>query len=198
MGTLPSRKRRAPVIPLLPTTIRSALVSSATLRIASDGRALDRVGLDLDPVFLGGRGGGVEHEVDVLARADLVLDVRRSALLLALDAAFRDRLVGADDAELGACELGQVDSLPDRLGGGLRSVGSNHDASEHAAILTPGTVADPRALRRVAGGQAWKPSPRISVGVVARRTIAIAIAARRQATARPSRLSRASASCRTP
>ena len=36
-GTLPSRKRRAPVIPLLPTTIRSAFVSSATSRIASAG-----------------------------------------------------------------------------------------------------------------------------------------------------------------
>src|SRR5665811_60576 len=37
LGTLPSTKRRAPVIPLLPTTIRSASVSSATLRIASVG-----------------------------------------------------------------------------------------------------------------------------------------------------------------
>jgi hypothetical protein len=36
-GTEPSRKRRAPVIPLLPTTIRSALRSSATSRIASAG-----------------------------------------------------------------------------------------------------------------------------------------------------------------
>ena len=36
-GTLPSRKRRAPVMPLLPTTIRSAPISSATSRIASAG-----------------------------------------------------------------------------------------------------------------------------------------------------------------
>ncbi len=36
-GTLPSRKRFAPVMPLLPTTIRSAFCSSATSRIASAG-----------------------------------------------------------------------------------------------------------------------------------------------------------------
>ena len=36
-GTEPSRKRRAPVMPLLPTTIRSASRSSATSRIASAG-----------------------------------------------------------------------------------------------------------------------------------------------------------------
>src|ERR687895_2385556 len=36
-GTLPSRKRLAPVIPLLPTTIRSAPFSSATSRMASAG-----------------------------------------------------------------------------------------------------------------------------------------------------------------
>src|SRR4029450_14126509 len=36
-GTLPSRKRRAPVMPLLPTRTRSALVSSATSKIASAG-----------------------------------------------------------------------------------------------------------------------------------------------------------------
>ena len=32
-----------------------------------------------------------------------------------------------------AGQLGQVDRLADRLGGGLRPIGSNHDASEHAA-----------------------------------------------------------------
>ena len=36
-GTQPSRKRFAPVMPLLPTTIRSAPCSSATSRIASAG-----------------------------------------------------------------------------------------------------------------------------------------------------------------
>ena len=35
--------------------------------------------------------------------------------------------------ELGAGELGQVDRLANGLGGGLRAVGANHDASEHAA-----------------------------------------------------------------
>ena len=37
LGTEPSRNRRAPVIPLLPTTMRSAPCSSATSRIASAG-----------------------------------------------------------------------------------------------------------------------------------------------------------------
>ena len=37
LGTEPSRKRLAPVIPLLPTTTRSASCSSATSRIASAG-----------------------------------------------------------------------------------------------------------------------------------------------------------------
>ena len=36
-GTEPSRKRLAPVMPLLPTTMRSAPRSSATSRIASAG-----------------------------------------------------------------------------------------------------------------------------------------------------------------
>ena len=37
LGTEPSRKRLAPVMPLLPTITRSALRSSATSRIASAG-----------------------------------------------------------------------------------------------------------------------------------------------------------------
>ena len=37
--------------------------------------ALDRVGLHLDPLLARRRGGGIEDQVDVLARADLVLDV---------------------------------------------------------------------------------------------------------------------------
>jgi hypothetical protein len=37
LGTEPSRKRLAPVMPLLPTMIRSASLSSATSRIASAG-----------------------------------------------------------------------------------------------------------------------------------------------------------------
>ena len=37
LGTEPSRKRLAPVMPLLPTTMRSAPRSSATSRMASAG-----------------------------------------------------------------------------------------------------------------------------------------------------------------
>ena len=91
------------------------MVSSATLRIALGGVALDRVGLDLDPLFAGVGGGGVEDEVDVLARAELVLDVSRGVALLVLDLALGDRRVGADDAERRARQLGEVDGLSDRL-----------------------------------------------------------------------------------
>ena len=48
-GTLPSRKRLAPVMPLLPTTIRSAFCSSATSRIASAGSPWRAKVLHLDP-----------------------------------------------------------------------------------------------------------------------------------------------------
>ncbi len=99
------------------------------------GIGLDRVGLHLHPLLAGCRGSGLEDEVDVLAGADLILDVSRGVVLLAIDLAFRQRLVSADDAELGAGQLGQVDRLANRLSSGIRPVGSNHDASEHAASL---------------------------------------------------------------
>jgi hypothetical protein len=90
------------------------------------------VGLHLDTLLPGLRGGGVEDEVDVLAGADLMLDVGRDVLLLPFQATLRDRLIGADDAEAGAGQLGEVDGLADGLGRGLRAIGPNNDASEHA------------------------------------------------------------------
>src|SRR4051794_25082590 len=60
------------------------------------GLALDRMCLHLDPLLAGGRGGGVKNQIDVLARADLVLHIRRGAFLLAFDLPLRDRRVGAD------------------------------------------------------------------------------------------------------
>jgi len=83
------------------------------------GVGLYRVGLNLDPLFLGRGCGGVEDQVDVLARADLVLDVRRGAGLLAGDALIWDGGVGADNAECRAGKLGEVDGLAHGLGGGL-------------------------------------------------------------------------------
>jgi len=49
------------------------------------------VRLHLDPLLAGRRGCGVEDQVDVLAGADLILDVRGRAFLLAFDLALRER-----------------------------------------------------------------------------------------------------------
>ena len=78
-GTEPSRKRLAPVMPLLPTTMRSASLSSATSRIASAGspwracvlarrrrRALAR------------SAPSRQRRLDVLARVDHPLQVGRA------------------------------------------------------------------------------------------------------------------------
>jgi hypothetical protein len=46
------------------------------------------MGLHLQPLLLGGGSGGIEHQIDVLAGADLVLDVGGSVQLLALDTPF--------------------------------------------------------------------------------------------------------------
>jgi len=59
------------------------------------GVAFERMRGDLDPLLAGLGGGGVEDEVDVLARADLVLNIRRSIALLVFDLALGDRGEGA-------------------------------------------------------------------------------------------------------
>ena len=82
-GTEPSRKRLAPVMPLLPTTMRSAPRSSATSRIASAGSpSRAKVSPHARLLDLGGR--LAQRRVDVLARVDHPLQVaRRLARLLA-------------------------------------------------------------------------------------------------------------------
>ena len=96
------------------------------------------MGLDLHALALGARRGGVEDEVDVLAGADLVLDVGGHVELLAAYPPARNRFVGADEVEPGAGQLGQFQRLPHGLAGGLRTIRSNHNASEHARPLLLG------------------------------------------------------------
>ena len=96
-------------------------------------RESDRVGLNLDPLLLDVSGSGVEDEIDVLARPDLVLDVGGRSGLLGLHAAAGGRLVGADEAERGAGHFGQLQCLAHRLRSSLRAIGPHHDAFEHAA-----------------------------------------------------------------
>ncbi len=132
MGTLPKEEAAGAGHPLVAHHDQVGIGLFGDVENGLGGIGLDRVDLNLHPLLLGRGGGGVEDQVDVLARADLVVDVGRSVLPLPLDAPFRHRRVGADDAELGAGELGEVDGLANRLGGGLRAIGPNHDASEHA------------------------------------------------------------------
>ena len=74
-GTEPSRNRLAPVMPLLPTTIRSAPDFFRHLEDRVGGIAVAGMGRDLDIEVLRDAGGTVESEVDVLARPELMGDV---------------------------------------------------------------------------------------------------------------------------
>ena len=130
-GTEPSRKRRAPVMPLLPTTIRSASRSSATSRIASAGRPRARTSRRRGPPRAQ-VGGVVERRVDVLARVDHPLQVLGRLPRLLAQARLRHRLVRADDIDGRADRLREVDRLLDRLGRGFRTVSAHHDRPEHA------------------------------------------------------------------
>jgi hypothetical protein len=114
-GTLPSRNRFAPVIPLFPTTIRSALLSSATSRIASAGSPSSRIGLRVDALLLGLSHGGVEDHVHVLAWPDGVGDVARQLRLLLAHPGLGNGLERSHDGELATGELRQPDRLSDRL-----------------------------------------------------------------------------------
>ena len=96
-GTEPSRNRRAPVMPLLPTTIRSAPRSSATSRIASAGSP-SRAKVSTSSAGLAHHVGGVaQRRVDLLARVDHPLQVGRRLPGLLAQAGLRDRLVGGDE-----------------------------------------------------------------------------------------------------
>ena len=78
------------------------------------GVALDRVGLHLDAVFARIGGGGVEDQVDVLARADLVLDVGWGLQLLARDLGLAKTQQGAGliDAAAATAPRGPVAAPP--------------------------------------------------------------------------------------
>ena len=90
----------APVIPLLPTTIRSASDLLGDVEDRVGGIALARVGLGLDALLLGLADRAVERHVDVLPRADAVLDVSRHLALLLAQAARGNRLEGGHEVEL--------------------------------------------------------------------------------------------------
>ena len=76
-GTEPSRKRLAPVMPLLPTTIRSALGLLGDVEDRVGGVALAGEGLDLHARALDVLGRLLERGLDVLARVDHPLQVLR-------------------------------------------------------------------------------------------------------------------------
>ena len=79
LGTEPSRKRVAPVIPLLPTTIRSERCSSATSMIASAASPTRaKVSTSLHPGRAGLAGGGLQQREHVLTRVDRPLHVVRA------------------------------------------------------------------------------------------------------------------------
>ena len=70
-------------------------------------------------------GRGVEHDVDLLARAEPVLHVARDLdLLLRRKRLPRGRLEGGHDVERGAGGLGQVDCLRDGDGRRLGAIGA--------------------------------------------------------------------------
>ena len=135
LGTEPSRKRLAPVMPLLPTTIE---VGAALLGHVEDrvGRiALARVGLRRDaggPRLLGRL---AQRGVDVLARVDHPLQVAGDLLGLLAQAPGRHRLVGADDVQARSQQARERDRLAHGLARGLRSVGPHDDRGEHGAAV---------------------------------------------------------------
>ena len=132
-GTEPSRKRLAPVMPLLPTTIRSALRSSATSRIASAGSPSRAKVSTFDARALDLLGRVLERRLDVLARVDHPLHVLRHLALLLAQALVGHRLVRGDEADRGADLPRQLRRLQDRLARGLGSVRPHHDRAEHGA-----------------------------------------------------------------
>ena len=133
-GTEPSRKRLAPVIPLLPTTIRSARCSSATSRIASAAspwRA--NVSTSSTPARVGLVAAPLEHREHVLARVDHPLQVLRHLDPLVAQPLVGDRLVGADDLQPRAELARELDRLAHSAVGRVRAIGADEDRGEHAA-----------------------------------------------------------------
>ncbi len=165
-GTDPSKNRLAPVMPLLPTTIRSAPCSSATSRIASAGSPWRGYTLHRDPGLASHLGSRLQRRVHVLARADRPLQILWRVAALLAQALSRHRLIRAHQLERCAHGLGEVNCLAYGLAGGVRAVGSNHDRSEHDPPL-----ASVRAALRLkcepiisTGARQRKQSARLSLG----------------------------------
>ena len=99
----PSRNRLAPVIPLLPTTIRSERCSSATSRIASAASPCRaNVSTSVDARRRVPRRAPLEQRQHVVVRVDHPLQVVGHDHLLAAQPLVGHRLVGADDLQPGA------------------------------------------------------------------------------------------------
>jgi hypothetical protein len=94
---------------------------------------LTRVRLGRDALLARHLDGLAQRRVDVLTRVDHPLQVGRRLVGLLAQALPRHRLVGADDLELRVEARGEVDRLPNRLGGGVRPVRSDDDRAEHVA-----------------------------------------------------------------
>ena len=138
-GTDPSRKRLAPVIPLLPTTIRSSRVLLGDVEDRVRGVALTRVRLNLgDAGAPRLRRGPVEQLEHVRARVHGPLDVARHLRALQQQPLLvRGRLVRADDLELRLQVEREADRVPDGRRRGIRAVGSDEDRSEHRVDRRP-------------------------------------------------------------
>src|SRR3954454_5549783 len=105
------------------------------------------VDVRVDAGLLGLIGRLLERVVDVLAGVDHPLQVLGSLLGLLAQTRVGDRLVGADELDLGPDGLRQVDGLGDRAVGGLRAVSAHHDGSEHGS---------PSRVRRQRGAIIWQ------------------------------------------
>src|SRR5690606_269449 len=117
--------------------------------------ALAGVRLHLHPGLLRGTGRGVQGGVDVLARADGVGDVPGDLAALLAQPGLGHGLVSADDVELGAAELGELDRLPDGLCSRVGAVGAYNDSLEQ--VGSPNSLVP--AYRAVPASRAYYPGP---------------------------------------
>ena len=143
LGTEPSRKRLAPVMPLLPTTMRSAPLLLGDVEDRVGRVALAREGRDLDAGASRAARPLAQRRVDVLARVDHPLQVGAAPAAPPRAAARRDRLVGADDLEPRA-ERAAASSTAWRTASlrGLRAVRAHHDRLEHRRRCCSGELDD--------------------------------------------------------
>ena len=150
-GTEPSRKRSAPVMPLLPTTMRSAPVSSATSRIASAGLPWRAWTSASTPAARATADDVAQDRVHVLARRDRPLAPsgrHRPRAPPRAAAARGDRLVRADDLQPRAERAAPARPPPHGLARGVRPVRAHDDRVERRAIRSASTIAMTIAAER--------------------------------------------------